>query len=165
MAWFGYKKQARGAANNVSKSDRVLRLRNISQKMGDSISLQTEPILMPTSRTIVQPLPENAIAAAQNKQQLKMVREEAGKINEEIQKIGAEQDLINNEKFKKASEPEKLNLLMKAINKIGTSMAVGFEGMKSVLNADEEGVFPRLWDCEAAVDDFSERIDQLGRNK
>ena len=190
MSWFGYKKQARGSSHAVvEKSDRVLRQRKPSQasqfqNMGSNISLQdgNDFALPPTSPTITQPLTKEQIDAVAKRQ----VREELMKKMDQITEIQAEGesgndteekeqkqitkqdnklpkvvDIIKMEEFKKAEGDEKLNLLMSALSEIGRVFENKLENIQTVLTEEEDGVFPRLRDCEATVEEHKDRIDEL----
>ena len=174
MAWFGYKKQNRGGAAMTSStaSDRVLRPRNLSQAMGNNISLQDQPQLSPSSPTLTQPLSKDDVTKMV---QSPIIMELVGEDNNPPEQDGKEaaqqkqlqqpkpeqQPLINLESFKKENETEKLNLLMEAINRLNVSVESKYDKIHEHLTGEEEGVFPRLRDCEAAIDDYRDRIEQL----
>ena len=175
MAWLGYKKNVRGGGANVlqSASDRVLRSRNPSQTciaMGNNISLQDQqpPRLSPTSPTITKPLPQRSLEITQGFRDLERVTEEEQSserelINgkEEEQEKVQEVPYVEIEEFKLAGDTEKLNLLMGAVNTLGLVMTQKLEDMQMTLSCEEEGVFPRLRECESAVEDFRDRIEKL----
>ena len=159
-----------------------------SPAMGNNISLQNaQPIkLTPASPTLTQPLPQEAVkAAAMSTEETDPVPEKrnlsiAGEFIEENNQNEKEKEketeteenkkgnekkkeklLVDTEKFVKADEKEKLNLLMFAINQLGKTFNDKLGQIQLALMEDEEGVFPRLRDCEAAVDDYKERIEEL----
>ena len=69
--------------------------------------------------------------------------------------------VISIEEFKKVVEDEKLNLVMMAMNTINESVDKKFHLIITALNLEVDGVFPRLRDCESAVEDYKERVEQL----
>ena len=179
MSWFGYKSNRnRGAMANAS--DRVLRSRNPSQGMGNNVSLQNPPLagISPVSPTITQPLSQDQISqmhsvtrnlsAVMENQDIPDDRSHSEKdlVREQCvtYKKSGKEPIVKLDDFKQVNEDEKLNLLMVAINKIGVSvnsMNDKLDSMYEALNDEEDGVFPRLRDCESVVNNYKDRIESL----
>ena len=69
--------------------------------------------------------------------------------------------VVNMNDFLQVEGEEKLNLMMFAINKINTTFQYKLDGMTNILTDEEDGVFPRLRECEREIDEYKDRIDGL----
>ena len=69
--------------------------------------------------------------------------------------------VVDMKDFLQVGGEEKLNLMMMAINKINTTFQYRLDKMTEVLTDEEDGVFPRLRECEQEIDGYKERIETL----
>ena len=92
-----------------------------------------------------------------NQENEDMVLQEHGEQTEEI----PIKSVVDMKDFLQVGGEEKLNLIMMAINKINTTFQYRLDKMTEVLTDEEDGVFPRLRECEQEIDGYKERVEIL----
>ena len=150
---------------------RELRSRSVSQQqltegaMGNNQG--KPPAIPPQSPQLTQPLPQIALETSIKVLCLPSLQEilygkEDGQPEEEprMEEIPIK-SVVNMNDFLQVEGEEKVNLVMMAINKINTTFQCKLDRVASVLIDEEDGVFPRLRDCEREVDNYSDRINKL----
>ena len=157
-------------ANVVGDTERV-RTRSLSQgnfsrepavkihSMGNNISINEAS----ASPTLTTPLPQIILEKTMQVPKISLFEipeEEENGGEMKLEKVEIQQ-IIDMQDYLQVADGEKLNLLMFAINKMNTSWQYKLDKIQEALTLDEEGIFPRLQDCETNIDDHAERISVL----
>ena len=128
-------------------------------------------IISPQSPQLTQPLPKAVLETMMMVQKLPSITQMLyGEESDGLEKAPWEEmemeevpirPVVSMKDFVQVDEGEKLNLLMVAINKINTTFQHKMKTLTLTLTDEEDGVFPRLREVEADIDNFKERIDDL----
>ena len=125
---------------------------------------------MPQSLQLAQPLPKFILETTMKVSQVKSLAKALyGKTQQDgdaslpernVEEIPIK-SVVNMNDFIQVEDGEKLNLLMVAINKMNTTFQYKTDQIMLSLTDEEDGVFPRLRECESDIDDFCTRIEKL----
>ena len=164
---------------NMAKEERM-RTRRSTQGMGNNISMTDNVQLeFPGSPKLTTPLPSIILSKEIVVPKINMMEEATenpksdGNSNEANQETSQEngkrmetetieiKQIIDMKDFLQVQEEEKLNLVMFAINKLNTTWQYRMEQITGALTCEDEGVLPRLRDCEQTNDTHADRIEVL----
>ena len=125
---------------------------------------------MPQSPQLAQPLPKFILETTMKVSKVKSLAKALyGKTQQDgdaslpernVEEIPIK-SVVNMNDFIQVEDGEKLNLLMVAINKMNTTFQYKTDQIMLSLTDEEDGVFPRLRECESDIDDFRTRIEKL----
>ena len=149
---------------------RELRSRSVSQPlqqqhpqiMGNNQSM----VGSPGSPQLAKPLPQEALETMMKIEKLPSLNEiihgeEEERPIENATEVIPIKPVVDMKDFVQVEGDGKLDLMMMAINKINTSFHYKLDRFTSVLTDEEDGVFPRMRDCERDLDEFRDRINVL----
>ena len=126
--------------------------------MGNNTSTSLQPVGSPKLTT---PLPQIFLASTMDVPKLSLFEiPEEQEESHQTENVAIQQ-IIEMKDFMQVSNGEKLNLLMFAINKINTSCQYKLDKITQALTCEEEGIFPRLHECEQNIDGHMEHIEVL----
>ena len=167
-------KMSKGKMQPSQQSTSKVRTRSVSQQnMGNNVSSihNQEPsssVINPSSPQLTSPLPQIALETTMKVPKFpplaSLLYGESEMDNSTIQ--AAEEtvpirSIVPMRDFMQVSNEEKLNLIMVAINKFNTTFQHKLDYFTSALSDEEDGVFPRLRDCERDIDEFRDRMDTM----